>query len=167
MALPTYSSRRVAVAWSGVNLSGLAPDSFVTFSRTGPITDTESGADGQVSISYLPDETGTCTIQTQQNGSANWILSGVLAAQEEARVPIIGSLTVTDPSGSVIAIMTNCHIQESPEISLGSTATGNSFSWTFFCERIRFLSSPEPVPGLEDDAARILGAIDTIVNSVI
>jgi len=165
MALPVYSSRNVTVAWAGVALTGLAPDGFVTFSRTSAITEAETGADGQVNISYLPDETGTCTIQTQQNGPANWILSGVLANQEATRVPVIGSLTVTDPSGSVIAIMTNCHIQESPEIALSSTANGNTFSWTFFCERIRFLSTPEDVAGVADDASRITGLIDTIVNS--
>jgi hypothetical protein len=167
MALPVYSSRKVQVSWAGSNLSGLAPDSFVTFSRNSPITEAETGADGKINISYLPDESGTCTIETQQNGEANWILSAVLASQEAKRTPIVGSLTIADPSGAVLALLTNCHIQESPEISLSSSASGNTFSWTFFCERIRFASTPEEVSGdfVQSDLDRIAGLADTIINS--
>lgn len=166
MALPVFSSRDVSVAWSGVALDGLAPDSFVTFSRNSDITDEEVGSDGKVAISRMADKTGTCTLSFQQNSEANLVLSGVLAAQEGSSTFITGSLTVVDPSGSVVALLTNCHIKTAPEVTLGNTATGQTKDWVFFCEGMNFTSLPEGVAGSSAEAARIAGAVTTILGNV-
>ena len=167
MALPVYTSRNVVVTWAGAALKGLAPDDFVTFNLANPITETESGADGKVSISYLPDETGTCTISCQQNGPANWVLSGVLAAQKASRTLAVGTIVIADPSGSVLAEIVNAHIQESPEISLGSSAAGNTFDWVFFCEEVRFLAVSESAASeiVDSDKANITALVSTILNA--
>lgn len=166
MALPTYSSRDVSVAWNGTPLDGLAPDSFVTYSRTVDITDEEVGADGKLAISRSPDKTGTCTLSFQQNSVSNRILSGILEAQEGSPTFITGSLTVVDPSGSLLATFTNAHIKTAPEGGLGITATGQSYDWVFFCEGLNFTSSPEgtdPTLGvdiyIQTQIGNILGAI--------
>ena len=166
MALPVYSSRDVSVTWSGVALDGLAPDSFVTFSRNADLTDEEVGSDGKVAISRTPDKTGTCTLSFQQNSEANLVLSGVLAAQESSPTFITGSLTVVDPSGSVIALLTNSHIKTAPESTLGITATGQTKDWVFFCEGMNFTSAPEGVSAVAEVAARVAGAIDTVLGSI-
>ena len=142
MALPTYSSKCVKVAFNGIPLDGLAPDSFITFSRSVAVTDTEVGADGQVSISKSPDITGTCSIVLQQQSIANKILAGILGQQDASCDIISGDLTIYDPSGSLLAVMKNCHIQEAPEIDLGITATGKSRTWVFFVEKMMFAASP-------------------------
>lgn len=166
MALPVYSSREVAVTWSGVALDGLAPDSYVTFSRSADLTDEEVGADGKLSISRSPDKTGTCTLSFQQNADANLILSGVMAAQEGSPTFITGSLSIVDPSGSVVALLTNCHIKTAPEVTLGSTAVGQSKDWVFFCEGMNFTSAPEGVASASAEAARIAAGVATILGNV-
>jgi hypothetical protein len=166
MALPVYTSRDVSVSWSGVSLDGLAPDSFVTFSRNEDITDEEVGADGKLAISRSPDKTGTCTLSFQQNSNANLILSGVLAAQEGSPTFITGSLSLVDPSGSVVAVLTNCHIKTAPEITLGVTASGQSKDWVFFCEGMNFTSLPEGVAQDTEEAARIAAGVTTVLGNI-
>lgn len=167
MALPVYSSKEVSVAWTGQKLDGLAPDSFVTFSLNSDITDEEVGADGQVNISRLPDGSGTCTISLQQNSTSNLILSGILAAQVGVtKAFVTGSLTVVDPSGSVLALMTGAHIKTAPENSLGSTATGVTRDWVFFCETMAFTSLPEGVAEDSTEAALVAGAISGILGNI-
>lgn len=166
MALPVYTSREVSVAWSGQKLDGLAPDSFVSFSLNSDLTDEEVGADGQVNISRLPDSTGTCTLSFQQNSNANLILSGILLAQQNSPTFIVGSLTIVDPSGSVLALLTNAHIKTAPEVTLGSTATGATRDWLFYCEGMNFTSAPEGVAGGSADAALVAGGIAAILGNV-
>lgn len=165
MALPVYSSSDVKVAWSGVPLDGLAQDSFVTFSRNSDLTDEEVGADGQVSISRSPDKTGTCTISLQQQSLANHILSGVLLLQEDSGDFFRGSLTIADPSGSVLALMSGCHIKTAPEVDLGSSASGKTRNWVFFCEKMKFTSAPEGLASEVANSAAIVGGIDTIKSN--
>lgn len=167
MALPVYSSREVSVAWTGQKLDGLAPDSFVTFSLNADITDQEVGSDGQVNISRSPDNTGTCTLSFQMNSPSNLILSGILAAQRGVtRAFVTGSLTVTDPSGGVLAIMTGCHIMTAPEVSLGITATGGTRDWVFFCEDMTFTSLPEGLAEGTQEAALVAGAVTGILGNI-
>jgi hypothetical protein len=166
MALPVYSSRDVSIAWSGQKLDGLAPDSFVSFSLNSDLTEEETGADGQVNISRLPDNTGTCTLSFQQNSTSNLILSGILAAQQNSPTFITGSLTVVDPSGSVIALMTNAHIKTAPEVTLGSSATGATRDWIFFCETVNYTSVPEGVSVVTAEAALVAGAVLSILGNV-
>lgn len=142
MALPTYSAGCVRVAFMGIPLDGLAPDSFITVSRNTETTDTEVGADGQVSISKSPDLTGTCSIVLQQQSIANKILAGILSQQDASCEIIAGDISVYDPSGSMLAVMKNCHIQNTPEIDLGITATGKTRTWVFFVEKLIYAASP-------------------------
>lgn len=162
MSLPVYSSKDVKVAWGGITLDGLAPESFVTFQRNTDLTDEEVGADGTLSISVNPDRTGTCTISLQQNSEGNLILAGVLAAQEISGADFkTASLAITDLSGGVIAKLSGAHIKTSPEIVLGSTATGQTKDWVFFCEKMEFTSTPDDIAIPAAAAARILAGVET------
>lgn len=165
MGLPVYSSADVKVAWAGVDLEGLAPDSFVSFSYNSDLTDEETGADGQQMISISPDKSGTCTISLQQTSTANLILSGVLNAQKLDRQLRIGSIAITDRSGSVLALLRNCHIKVAPEVSLGITASGNTRQWTFYCQELIFTSTPDGLP-INEELARVASAVDTISSSI-
>ena len=165
MSLPVYSSRDVKVSWGGQALSGLAPDSFITFSRASDLTDEEVGADGQANISRLPDRTGTCTISLQQNSLGNLILSGVMLNQENQSSFVTASLTVVDPSGSVLAFMTGVHLKTAPEVSLGSSASGATRDWVFWCETMQFSAAPEGLAQSIAESAEIAGGISTIMGN--
>ena len=143
MALPVYSSRDVLVSWSGVPITGFTPDSFINFSRNVDLTDEEVGASGELSTSINPDRTGNGKISLQQQSPSNLLLSGILNAQDAGGALVIGNLTITDPSGSTLALLSGAYLKVAPEISLGSTATGSSRDWTFFVEHLNFTSSPD------------------------
>lgn len=163
MALPIYSSKDVVISWGGASLDGLAEDGFVSFSRNTDITDTEVGSDGQLQISIMPDESGSCTLSFQQNSVSNQILSDVLRQQSQNRTLIVGDLTVSDPSGGVLAELKNAHIKTSPEVALGNSATGSTRDWTFYCETIDFTS--DVALGISvDDTLRITAAVSTIID---
>ena len=138
MSLPVYASRDVQLAWDGVPITGFAPDSFITFTRNADITDEEVGADAQVAISRLPDKTGTATISLQQQTLSNHFLAGVMQKQEQTNQFVTGNLTVTDPSGSILGQLYSCHLKTAPEVDLGSSATGKTRAWVFFCKELVF-----------------------------
>lgn len=161
-SLPTYSSRDVQVSFAGQAITSLAPDSFITFSLNSPITDTEVGADGSISISYSPDETGSCTISVQQNSPSDLFLSAVLAGQRQQRKLVKADISINDPAGSILAYLGTCHIQEAPEVSLGSTASGATRDYVFFVEQLHFGAFGQS--GLEAD---IVSAATTAAGIVL
>lgn len=165
MALPVYSSKDVTVAFGGVALEGLAADNFITFTPNSDETDEEVGADGQSMISYMADISGACTVSLQQSSPSNLVLSGVVGTQRATRQLQIANLTVTDPSGSVIAFMRNCHIKSKPEIGLGASATGTTRDWVFYCQEMFYTSTPDGLVA-DDTAARVASAVDTIVSNI-
>lgn len=154
--LPVYSSKNVDVSFLGYTFEGLAPDSFVEFSLSTDLTDEEVGADGSVSISMSPDETGTCTISLQQNSPTNIFLSGILSRQRVEGKLASGALTIVDPSGSVVAILSAAHVKTAPTIGLGSTATGKTHDWVLFCQSMLFTSLPD---GVVDDSDLLSPAV--------
>lgn len=163
MSLPVYTSRNVKVAFFENNLEALAPDEFISFNRNSNITEMEVGADGRVSKSFLPDRTGVCTISLQQQSPSNLYLSGLLNLQDETGVLVEGSIAVTDDdSGSVIAVMSGCHIMTSPEIGLGSSASGVTRDWVFHCDNLRFLLAGEAIASQASTAAQITAAVENV-----
>ena len=164
MSLPVYSSRDVKVAWSGTELQGLAPDSFITFTRNADLTDEEVGAGGDLSISRLPDRTGSCSIILQQQAPANLRLAEAISRQESSGVFITGHLTIQDPSGSVLAELTNAHIKTAPEVDLGSSATGKSRTWVFFCEGMRFQAAPGGTGIVDSLKDLVVNEVDGLID---
>lgn len=164
MALPTYNSASVNAAWSGVNFEGFAPDSFITFARNGDITDEEMGADKKLSISILPDDSGTCTIQLQKNSPSNIALSALLKKQKKNGGIFVADMSVVDPSGGAIARLQKAHIKTAPEIVFSSSATGTAMSWTFYVEDMDFLDLPEGILASNPNLAAIASAADTAAD---
>lgn len=162
--LPDYSSRDLIVSWIGGIIDGLAPDSAIEFSRSVAVTEAEVGADGKVSISILPDETGVCTISLQQQSLSNAILAGVLEAQQRNRRIYRGSLTISDPSGAMVVELEDAHIQEAPTFGFGSSANGSTRDWVFFCERMKFRSNSGSSLMVAADTSFIQAQIDAIIN---
>lgn len=164
MALPTYSSRKLSVAWSGIPFEGLAPDTAVEFSQNADITDEEVGADGLTSISVLPDQSGTVTVTLQQNSPTNIALSGIVNAQRAEGDIYISDLVILDPAGGSIALCSNCHIKTPPSVGFGSTATGQTREWVFYIENVLWQDTPDGVlsdnPVVSQALSLINGAVD-------
>jgi len=165
MALPIYSSKEVKINWAGASITGLASDSFVSFSYNSDLTDEKIGADGLVEISVNPDSSGTCSLTLLQEGEGNYVMSGALHALKTFGKVVQGTLTISDPSGSVLAVLRKAHLKTGPEMALGSTTQERT--WTFFVEQMVFASVPTDIAKNmpDDDALRIAAGIDTLKNS--
>lgn len=165
MALPTYVSSAVTVSWAGYSFQDFAPDSFVVLKRNSDITDEESGADSNVAISFLPDETGMAEFTFQQGSQTDSVLSGVLEAQRANQQLVKGDIVVNDPSGSVLARLVSCHIKTYPEIDLGSSATGKSRKYVFFVEKFEIVSQGAGVSGdLNTDVAAGISTLTSLLG---
>ena len=166
MALPIYSSKDVKVNWLGAPLTGFSSDTFITFSYNSDNTDEKVGADGQYEISVSPDSTGTCTLTLLQESEGNLILSGAQNALKLGTV-VSGTLTITDPSGSVLAVLRDCHIKTATEVNLAATTQDRS--WTFFVGELWFASIPKEVSKVisDSDSDRIVGLIDTLKSNTL
>lgn len=169
MSLPVYSSADVNVAWGGVALLGLAKGTFITITPNSDLTDEEVGADGYLSISLMADRTAKAVLQLQQGSPSN----GLLAAAVNDWLYGSGkfkraSLTIADPSGSVLCILSGAYVKAMPEIVMGDTATGQNRSWTFFCEKIKYTPAPPGVAADIKNAAldKAAGAI-SVLNGIL
>jgi len=162
MSLPVFSSRNIKVNWLGKKLGGLAPDSSVVITPSSPTTETEVGADGEISISLLPDFTGTVTLSFQYNSPSNHYLSAVYNAQRASGTLYRGDLGIHDPSGGVAAVLRRAHIQSRPEVTIGSSAAGQTQNWTFFCEDMLYMSTLDGF----DIPANILADIGSFKDAI-
>ena len=134
--IPVYSSKNVDIAWGGMSILGLAPDSFIEVAPNSDLTDEEVGADSSLSISMLPDGTGAVTISLSQNSPTNQSLAYVLNIMEETGELVQEDLVINDPSGGSFCKVISAHLKTRPTIGMGSSASGSTRDWTFFAERV-------------------------------
>jgi hypothetical protein len=83
--------------------------------------------------------------------------------QKQTRRLVVGTLEISDPSGSVLAILRGCHLKTYPEVDLGSDASGKTRDWVFFCEEMVFTSTPTGLDPLLEGSIDIASAIDSII----
>lgn len=138
--LPVYSGKSVKVAFGSKNISSIMD---ISFSRNEDETDEETGMQGDLSVSRMSDKTGTCTINIMQQGFTNKLLAGIVEDQDAQDTLHIANLTITTPSGSVLADLGSAYIKKTPEVSFSKTAAGSYRSWVFYVEKLRFTANPQ------------------------
>lgn len=163
-----YSSADNTITWLGTNLVGLAPDSSISVEWNEAVTEVEVGADANAVISKLPNRSGTITVTFQQESEGDRQLSAAYEAQEsgEEAFPdglyvFLGPLIFKSSTGEVITGI-NAHIQSVDARAWSSTANGSTRAWTFWCERIRLMSSENWAQTgmvLQDEIRQIANAI--------
>lgn len=149
-----YSSEDVQIAWSGIPLTGLSADSFITITPTEDVMQANVGGDGLAEVSYSPDRTGTVVVSLQQGS----VSARLLAASVGGRVS--GDLTIVDPSGSIFALCKDARIMTRPEITRGVNAGDNTNDFTFWCEELIYTGTPS---GLADGIAPIVSGVGSVI----
>lgn len=162
--LATYNSRKVKIVFLNHVVQALAADDFLEISLNADLTVNDIGGDGSVGTSMTPDETGTCTLRLMQGSPTNVFLSGVLAAQRETGKLAEGSFTVKDPSGIVVAKLSDAHITVAPTTTLGSTTSGKTIEWQFFCKKVDFASVPANLSGVVGLAADAIATVESLAD---
>lgn len=78
--MPSYSAARVSVNFSGVQITGFGPDTFVNIEYNSDLWTLSMGADGEGIRSQSSDLSAKITITLQASSTANLILMAALAA---------------------------------------------------------------------------------------
>lgn len=142
--LAAYSPKDVNISFSGIAITGFAPDSFIRLSRNSDMLGETVGAAGELSLTKIADRTGSIEIELMQTAESNLLLSTLALATENGGPITVGTLMIQDPSGSVMAVALNAYLKAYPDVELG--ADQNTKTWMFGCEDLEYSSTP---PGTE------------------
>jgi hypothetical protein len=124
----SYVSSRVLVLVSGVPVSGLAEDTFVTIAPMSDRVTSAVGADGEIARSINPDRRHTITLALQQTSASNDVLSTLAAADELSDGGSVFPVMVQDLSGRTLAAFSQAWISRMPDIAFGPTSATRE--WT-------------------------------------
>jgi hypothetical protein len=155
--LKDYSPAAVSLAWGGFSFEGFAEDSFVTASRTTPNSSASVGAQGNVGLTVSADKTGTIEVTLMQTSQTNRYLSAVQNAQDLANTLFRAPFLITDPSGGSLVVCSSAHLQEAPDVTLGSDQ--NEKTWVFFCEDLYYTDAVDGFDQSDVEAAAIASAL--------
>lgn len=162
--LKVYSPQEVEVNWAGyVPIKNFADGTAIEVQRATDNSRQLVGMQGDVGLTYNPDKTGTVAFTLMQTGETNIILSAIQNSQDATGKLLRADMTISDPSGSMLAIAKRCHIMTTPTLTLGDDQ--NSKVWTFFAEEIEFLQLPAGAGESAELAARISGAVSGITGA--
>lgn len=132
----SYAPKDVVVSFNGIPITGFAEGSFITLKRSGDVTKKRVGAQGDMCITMNADRSGDVEITLMGTAPANAILSAALLVQENARVPTVGVLIVSDPSGQQLAVAKNAFFVNYPDIDMADQDTDKV--WRFCCEHLAY-----------------------------
>jgi hypothetical protein len=126
----SYASDRVLVIYGGVPLTGLSPDTFVSFGPVAPRFTSEVGADGDVARSRSSNKMWTGTITLQAVSPSNDVMS-TFATVDDLTGGGTYPLIVQDLSGRTLLAFSQTWIAGYPTIEFGSEA--GSREWGIEC----------------------------------
>lgn len=159
MANVTYSSAEVAISWGPIPFESLGQDTFVTVSENTPSTTNKVGADGRLSTSISPDETGSVQIILQDVGVTSKILSGIYGAQKQRLIPGVSlirlPMVISDPAGTLLAFFNGAHIMSIEDFSLSKESSDRAFN--FHIEQLIYTGAPSGLATGIADIQRNIG----------
>ena len=159
MANSVYNPRNLKLSWLGFTAKDLGADTAISVTRNEDIIDYESGIDGSVKISKLPDHTGELTLSCQMGGATHAFLSGIIAGQDAAGKTLIGDMVFNDPSGDAFFLAKGATLMTGPEYTYGPTATGETRDYVFLISDLTIVADPFGATDAVDPA--IASAVST------
>lgn len=118
MAITTYSSKKVSISVGGVNITGVAEDSFVTCEFSSDTYSKKTGADGEVTRSRNPDDSGTITIKLMASSESNAYLSALAITDKKTLLGTVPIL-IKDNNGTDVVAGTECWVTKQPKQEYG------------------------------------------------
>lgn len=134
--LAEYAPEDVKVAWNGIDITGFAPDTFIRFERAVDAFGKTVGADGTVARTRNADRTGMVTITLMQNSLSNRLLAAAAVA-DEIGGEVISNFTVSDPSGSGVALALDAWVRKIPDQEYA--AEYGTREWVFDCAYLQIV----------------------------
>ena len=98
MTVATYQPTSVTVAFSGVPITGFAPDTFISAERNNDSWNLTVGSGGDATRAKSGDRSGRVTLTLLASSASNAALSALVAADERAGTSV-APLLIKDLSG--------------------------------------------------------------------
>jgi len=140
----SYAPKDVVVSWNGVPITGFAEGTFITMKRATESKKKTVGSQGDVCITMSADKTGEIELTLMQSAPSNAKLALLLHLEEKARIPTVGVLMVSDPSGAVLALSKNAFLMSFPSLDLADDAGDRT--WMFACEDLDYATAIGFIP---------------------
>lgn len=153
--LLSYDPKRVKLSVAGRTIDGFGDGTKITVSRTGNVTTTQTGVDGDKSVSYNNDYGGTLSFTLMHNAPLNSFMYALVKSYEIGET-FFFPVVMNDPSGA--SVTTVGWIESQPSYDVGNE-TG-SLEWTLGIEDARLFPTPE-----FSIANAIEGAVKSIINA--
>lgn len=147
-----HSSSLNAFSFLGMDLStGLAEDTYITFTPTGPLTMAASDAGGRSRvISVNGDNSGRVELTLMTQSHVNRKLLGLYEAQLlNGGVPAIGDITIKAGGTLFLYQPRQCHLMERPTQSIGKDMSTSTQTWVFDAAELNPISLSESELGVD------------------
>jgi len=118
MSITTYSSKKVSITVAGQPITGVAEDSFVICEFTSDAFTKKTGADGEVTRSANPDQSGTVTIKLMASSESNAYLSALALADKNTLLGTV-PVMIKDNNGTDLVEGNECWITKQPKQEYG------------------------------------------------
>ncbi|ATN93396.1 hypothetical protein [Pseudoalteromonas phage J2-1_QLiu-2017] len=160
MSKQIYTPQNVSLAFNGVPLKSFVS---LTVERNADNMSTTPDIYGKHAFTVNPDKSGALTLELQQaDYVGNAVFAGIDLAQKEGQELIFMTVTVSDPSGSLLATLEDVVLQKFAPSDLSSEA--GTRSHTFFVEDLTYIPVPESIGETVADAVNAVAAVDAIKN---
>lgn len=159
---PNYSPKDLKVSWAGYNIIGMTN---ISFEYNSDIISASTSLDGYRSRSISPDKSGTCTITLAQGSPSNVPLSVAMAGAKNGYL-ISLPMAITDPSGSVLALLKDACLMKGPSVELAEEAGEREY--VFDVAELDFASAGEKVAKTlgGGDKTQVLAGVSAVAENM-
>ena len=131
MATATYDPMLNVLSFAGLNITGFAPDTYISVERNEDAFTLVVGASGEATRSHNRNRSGLVTVTLMASSQSNDALSAIAVADE-----ISGSglsvLLLKEAHGTTLVSASNAWIKKLPVVDRAKEA--GTVEWVFECE---------------------------------
>ena len=130
----TYDPALVNISFSGLPLTGLAPDTFLKVSRSEDGFMPIVGAGGEVARAQSRNHLGEVELTLMATSQANDLLSAIANADELSGLGV-GALFIKELNGTTLCMSESAWVKKLPDMERGKEIT--TVTWVFTCAELK------------------------------
>jgi hypothetical protein len=130
MTTRTYDPALVNVSFSGIPLSGFAPDTFLKATRSTDAFALKIGAGGEAARALSRDRSGEVTLTLMATSQSNDLLSAIANADEQSGQGV-GALFIKELNGTTLLMAESAWVKKMPDLERGTDIA--TVEWVFTC----------------------------------
>lgn len=129
----TYNPFLVNFSFTGIPITGFAPDTFITVERNEDAFTLVVGAGGEAARSQSRNRSGTVTLTLLATSQSNDVLSAIANADEQTGIGV-GTAFVKEINGTTLVSAQSAWIKKMPNVERGAEVS--NVEWVLECEAL-------------------------------